>query len=384
MVIILSRAGLELDPSALRRLKWTVARLGLIPWFFEAAVVAVTTHYLMALDWSWAFLLGSIIAAVSPAVVVPCLFRLRNKGYGVAKGIPTLIIAVSGVDDAVSVAMFGIIFSIMFSSDSLYYQIAQGPISIIGGLGFGAIWGWLCQYVPEKDDAFAVPLRILMLLGGGLLAVFGSEEIKYDGAGPLGCFTAAFMCSNYWSKQGWEVDENPAATAFQIFWMIFEPILFGITGAQIKLNELDPNFVYVGVGCLLTGIIIRIFVTVIVGIGCGLNLKEKIFTALSWMAKATVQAALGPVALHAVTDDPEKKEFAETVLLMCILSILLTAPIGAVIISLSGPRLLTKTKAPPPVAEGWRRSHRPSIRDISIIDEEEERDVPEKIINRLS
>lgn len=85
LVIILTRAGLDLDPTALKRLKVTVPKLGLIPWVVEATVVAALTKYLLDLPWVWGFLLGSIIAAVSPAVVVPCLFRLRAKGYGVAK-----------------------------------------------------------------------------------------------------------------------------------------------------------------------------------------------------------------------------------------------------------------------------------------------------------
>lgn len=85
LVIILTRAGLDLDPNALKRLKITVPKLGLIPWLIEAFVIAILTKYLLDLPWIWGFFLGSVIAAVSPAVVVPCLFRLRSKGYGVAK-----------------------------------------------------------------------------------------------------------------------------------------------------------------------------------------------------------------------------------------------------------------------------------------------------------
>lgn len=107
-----------------------------------------------------------------------------------------------------------------------------------------------------------------------------------------------------------------------------------------------------------------------------MNLKEKIFVALSWMAKATVQAALGPVALDTIrnnnSSDPKAQSYAEITLLVCVLSIILTAPIGAIIITLSGPRLLTKTSAPPAIPDWRRRSHRPSIRDISIIDEDDE------------
>lgn len=152
--------------------------------------------------------------------------------------------------------------------------------------------------------------------------------------------------------------------------MIFEPILFGVTGAQIKINELEGKTVYLGLSCLVAGIVIRIVATMLVGIGSKLNLKEKVFIALSWMAKATVQAALGPGTLDEVDrDDQRQVEYAETVLTMCVLSILLTAPAGAIIISLSGPKLLTKTTAPVVPPEAWK-TRRPSIRDISIINED--------------
>ncbi|XP_018312857.1 mitochondrial sodium/hydrogen exchanger 9B2 [Mycetomoellerius zeteki] len=370
LVIILVRAGLDLDPVALKRLRITVPKLGLIPWVVETVVVAVSTKYLLDLPWVWGFLLGSVIAAVSPAVVVSCLFRLRAKGYGVAKGIPTLIIAISGIDDAVSVAIFGIIKSVMFSHDALWYQILQGPIAIIGGLGFGVMWGWLAKYVPEKGDPFIVPLRVLMLLGGGLLAVFGSEAIELGGAGPLAVVAAAFVSCYFWQQEGWEVDDNPVATSFEIFWMIFEPILFGVTGTQIKISALEGKTVYLGISCLVTGIIIRIGITVLLGIGSKLNLKEKMFIALALMSKASVQAALAPVSLDEVDkNDHQQVGYAEIVLMMCVLSVLLTAPTGAIMITLLGPKLLTKTTMPVSPPEAWK-TRRPSIRDISIINED--------------
>jgi len=376
LTIILIRAGLEMDPEAFKKVYVTILKLGLVPWTVEATVVAVMSHFLFDFPWIWAWALGSIIAAVSPAVVVPCLFRLRTKGYGVAKGIPTCIVAVAGIDDAASVAIFGIIASIMFGTGTMAYQIAQAPVCVIGGLAFGVIWGNLLRIVPEKGDSYVVPIRTLMLLGGGALAVFGSEKIGFEGAGPLGVVFAAFVSNYYWCQQGWEIEDNPVATAFEIFWMIFEPILFGITGAAVKINELDPHVVSVGIGILSAAAVIRILSTVAIAVGDKLNLKEKVFVALSWMAKATVQAALGPVAIKRLAENPDatdrEKELAETVLMICVLSIVLTAPIGAILISVSGTKLLTKTK-PLHVVEGWRRSHRPSLYDISIIDEEEDR-----------
>lgn len=91
LTIILIRAGLEIDPEAFKKVYVSILKLSLVPWTIECTVVAVMSYFLFDFPWIWAFALGAIMAAVSPAVVVPCLFRLRTKGYGVAKGIPTCI-----------------------------------------------------------------------------------------------------------------------------------------------------------------------------------------------------------------------------------------------------------------------------------------------------
>ncbi|KAJ0181768.1 hypothetical protein K1T71_002490 [Dendrolimus kikuchii] len=374
LTIILTRAGLDLDPIALKKFFFTVIKLALVPWTFECVLCAVMSYFLLGLPWDWAFLLGSIVAAVSPAVIVPCLFRLREKGYGVSKGIPTLVLAVSGVDDAASVAIFGIVSSVMFSNSSLTMNIIQGPMSIFGGIAFGIICGYLVKFIPERNDAFLVPLRVMLLLAGGLMSVLGSEEIGWGGAGPLAVIVFAFVACKNWAELGWELEDNPVATAFEIFWMFVEPMLFAITGAQVVIEDLEPHLVLIGSGILGTCVILRAVLTSTCAVRSNLNMREKIFVGLAWMAKATVQAALGPVALDEVRKmvgaDPILVEYAESVLTVCILSIVITAPIGAIVITLTGPRLLSKTSKPP-VLEGWRRSHRPSIRDISIIDEEE-------------
>ncbi|CAH2008989.1 unnamed protein product [Acanthoscelides obtectus] len=369
LVIILIRAGLELDPNALPRLKFAVLKLAILPWITEAAVVTVTSAYILDLPWKFAVLLGSIIAAVAPAVVVPCLFRLRSKGYGVSKGIPTLIIAVASVDDAASVAMFGVLKSIVFSDSSLVSIILQGPLSIVGGIAFGAAWGYICSIAPERNDPFATPLRVLLLLAGGMGAVFGGGLVGYGGAGPLACVAAGFVAIYMWSKIGWDVADNPAATAFEIFWMIFQPILFGITGARVKVNDLKPELLGLCLGVLITGIVIRMVITICLGIGCKLNNKEKVFVSIAWMCKAIVQAALGPVALSLVPQDTKDHEAAEKILMTCILSIILTAPTGALLLTVLGPHLLTKAKMPTLTEVRMRKkSRRLSIRDITIPD----------------
>lgn len=133
--------------------------------------------------------------------------------------------------------------------------------------------------------------------------------------------------------------------AFDVFWVIFEPILFSVTGTQIILSELDETAVYLGTACLLIGIVARMLITISVGVGSNFNIKEKFFIALACMAKATVQAALGPALLEKVnkSEEVEHKRYGDVVLVVCFLSILLTAPIGAFVIMLSGPKLLKKT-----------------------------------------
>lgn len=93
---------------------------------------------------------------------------------------------------------------------------------------------------------FQTPLRILLLFVGCAISVFGSEILGYSGAGPLGCVTAAFTALVVWSKQGWDIEKNPASEGFEILWMFFEPILFSVTGAQIKFSELDGNILLIG------------------------------------------------------------------------------------------------------------------------------------------
>lgn len=104
--------------------------------------------------------------------------------------------AISGIDDAASVAIFGILASILFGTGGLTYQISQAPVCVVGGLLFGVIWGVLLKFFPENGDAYVIPIRTLMLFAGGLLAVFGSEKVGYEGAGPLGVVFAAFVGYN--------------------------------------------------------------------------------------------------------------------------------------------------------------------------------------------
>ncbi|KAI8422646.1 hypothetical protein MSG28_006420 [Choristoneura fumiferana] len=297
LVIILTRAGLGLDAEVLKKHYAAVLQLGLLPWIVECIAIAVTTRYLLGLPWIWGFLLGSMIASVSPAVVVPCLFRLRDVGYGVSKGIPTLVLAATAIDDSVSVAVFSIILNAMFSTGSMTWNIIKGPLSIIAGVVLGSLWGAMTSIIPEKGDVYVVPLRFLALFLGGLFSLFISSLIGWSGAGPLAIVCSGFIAAFYWEQQGWAINKNPVSNIFRILWIFFEPILFAFTGAQITAN---PEVLKMGAICLISCLVLRVIATFLVSFGCGLNNKEKLFIGLTWMAKATVQAALGPAALDLI------------------------------------------------------------------------------------
>ncbi|CAH0714537.1 unnamed protein product, partial [Brenthis ino] len=349
LVIILMRAGLGLDAGVLKKHYIAVLQLGLLPWLVECIAISVTTHFLLNLPWIWGFLLGSMIASVSPAVVVPCLFRLRDAGYGVSKGIPTLLLAAAAIDDSVSVAVFAIILNAMFSTGSMTFNIIKGPLSIIVGVVLGSLWGAFVSVVPEKGDIYVVPLRFLALFLGGLFSLFISSLIGWSGAGPLAIVSSGFIAAYYWDKQGWPVNKNPVSNLFRIQWIFFEPILFAFTGAQITLSALDPQVIAMGAICLVSCLVLRAIFTFFISFGCGLNAKEKFFIGLTWLAKATVQAALGPAALDLVhsgqttgVSPTEEEKYAKTILAVSVLSVIISAPIGAILIALTGPRLLSR------------------------------------------
>ncbi|PSN30829.1 hypothetical protein C0J52_17334 [Blattella germanica] len=203
LVVILIRAGLGLDPSALKRLSWVVLRLSIFPSVVEVLFVAIMMHFLLDFPWLWGLLMGTVLAAVSPAVVIPCSVHLQDKGYGRKKGIPTLIIAAASVDDINAISAFGVLLGIIFSTGNQTMQLLQGPLGLVIGLISGSIMGFFLQYVPQKNDEYVVTLRTLLLACGSLLLMFGIDALGYKGAGPLGCMVAGFVACHGWRAQGW-------------------------------------------------------------------------------------------------------------------------------------------------------------------------------------
>ncbi|XP_064597395.1 sodium/hydrogen exchanger 9B2-like [Liolophura sinensis] len=347
LCVILIRAGLGLDPKALKKTFGIAFRLAAIPGWVECGIDGIVAHYLLGLPWLWAFVLGFVMSAVSPAVVVPSMIGLQEKGLGVGEGIPTLLIAGASLNDVVAISGFGITLGIAFSKADLVYTILHGPLEAIIGIAWGVIFGVVLWYIPAKKHESKVIFRTILICGGGIFALFGSRAAHFPGAGALGTLIMAFVAGLGWRKEGWVAGSNPVGEILVKVWRVFQPLLFGLIGNEIDINKLDGSVVGLGIAMLFIGLILRTIVAFFSAFGYTFNMKEKFFIALSWLPKATVQAAIGPVALDTAREigaDEETIQTAMKILAMAVLSIIITAPIGAAAIALSAPRLLKKVE----------------------------------------
>jgi len=351
LTVILLMAGLELDPVALWNLSAMVIRATFIPCFVEATAVAVLSVLLLGFTWPIGFMLGFVLAAVSPAVIIPSLMNLSERGYGVAKGIPTLVIAACSADDVVAISGFGIFLGITFKENaSVTTLVLHGPIEVCIGLAFGIAWGILAQWIPNRNHKNVAFFRFLILFMGGLIALFGAHQIHYDGAGGLAAIIMAFVAGMRWRKEGWG-DHNPVTNTFRKMWIILEPVIFALIGTEIQVDKIEWSTLGMGVLVLILALVLRMIGTYF-AVSCGnLNSKEKIFMAFAWLPKATVQAALGPIFLDNVlknnlNGDVVNPETGQSILTLAVLSILITAPLGAIAILALGPLLLTNDDAP--------------------------------------
>lgn len=358
MTMILLRAGLGLNPLVLCRLSTVVLRVAVFPCSVEAVTVAVVSHYLLDLPWQWGFLLGFILSAVSPAVLVPSLLTLQSNGYGENKGIATLVIAASSLDNIYAITIFGIFLSAIFSQGSIMELVVQGPLEVLIGIIWGILIGVISIYIPHSDEKSVIKLRTIMVCASGLLAVLGSQLVGYAGAGPLGCIVGAFVAGCGWRAFSSTSTYEPVMLHLTEYWLLLQPFLFGLIGTEIDISSLGGNSLQVAglsAAVITIGVVVRMLACCISVQGCGLNFQETLFVGLSWLPKATVQAAIGPVALDLARSIAFNQEqnihLAEKVLMIAVLSVILTAPIGAIGILGAGPLLLTRSKTEESIIE---------------------------------
>ncbi|XP_075399654.1 sodium/hydrogen exchanger 9B1 [Tenrec ecaudatus] len=339
LTIILIRAGLGLDPQALKHLKNVCFRLSMGPCIIEACAAAVFSHFIMKFPWKWAFLLGFVVGAVSPAVVVPSMLFLQDNGFGIEKGIPTLLIAASSLDDILAITGFNACMSIVFTSGNIFHHLLLSLMEVFVGVVLGALLGFFIRYFPSRDQASVPWKRACLILVMCVSAVLGSHRIGLHGIGGLCTLVLTFLSGISWSREKIRVQKIIAS-----LWNVFQPLLFGLVGSEVSVSSLPSNAIGVCVATLSLALLVRIFATFLLMCFTGFNFKEKIFIALAWMPKATVQAVLGPLALETARNGEHRhlEGYAQNVMTLAFLAILITAPNGALLIGILGPKMLAR------------------------------------------
>lgn len=333
LIIILTRAGLGLDIASLKKIGRPAFLMCFVPATFELVGMLILAPRLMGMSLLEAAVMGAVLAAVSPAVVVPRMVKLMEEGYGVKEGIPQLILAGASVDDVYVIVLFSTFSGMMQGEGASVIRFVNIPVSIILGMIIGLTIGILLAFYFQKvhirDTA-----KVLIILGISFLLAAAEDSLTT----PV-TFSAliAIMFIGVGLQRKREAVAKRLAVKYGKLWVAAEVFLFVLVGATVNIGYLGR----VGVRALLViagALLFRMAGVWVCLLGTGLKRGEKAFTMLAYTPKATVQAAIGgiPLALGFACGD--------TVLTVAVLAIVLTAPLGAFAIDLSYRKLLTKSK----------------------------------------
>ncbi|MCI6090528.1 MAG: cation:proton antiporter [Erysipelotrichaceae bacterium] len=326
LIIILTRAGLGLDLSALRKLGRPAILMCFLPATFELLAVLLLAPTLLDLSPLESLILGSVLAAVSPAVVVPRMVKLMDEGY---KGIPDLILAGASVDDVYVIVLFSTFIGMAQGQGANIMSFINIPISIFLGILIGLLLGYVLAFF-FKNIHIRDTSKVLIILSISLLLVVLEDSLTTS-------ITFSSLISIMFIGVGLKKNREIVAKRLSIkygkLWVGAEVFLFVLVGATVNINYLT----HVGFKALLLiilALIFRMFGVFICLLKTKLNKKEKLFAMIAYTPKATVQAAIGgiPLSLGLACGD--------IVLTVAVLAIILTAPLGAFAIDLSYKKLL--------------------------------------------
>ena len=336
LIIILLRAGLGISREALNRVGLAAVKLSFIPGVLEGLAVAALATMLLDFGWIQGGILGFILAAVSPAVIVPMMIQLSERGVGTDKNIPTLILAAASVDDVVAITIFSAFLGMYSGAHvNIGIQLAWIPVSILLGVGFGIISGLILVKLFERRHIRDTK-KVLLILGIAIMLTALETALKnrMDIAALLGVMTIGFIL----------LEKRPAvahrlSAKFGKIWVFAEILLFVLVGAQVN-PAVAAEAGGIGLLIITGGLFARSLGVLLSTIGSHLNARERFFCVIAYWPKATVQAAIGAIPLTLGV------EGGETIMAVAVLSILVTAPLGAVGIRFGAPRLLSQD-APP-------------------------------------
>lgn len=331
LIIILTRAGLGLDISGLKKIGRPAVLMCFVPASFELLGMILIAPKLMGMTTLEAAIMGSVLAAVSPAVVVPRMVKLMDEGYGTAKGIPQLILAGASVDDVYVIVLFSTFTGMAQGGKASVLSFVNIPVSIILGVAIGLALGFALAFFFKKVHLRDTSKVLIILSISFLLA---AAEDHLSTAITFSSLIAIMFLGVGLQKKREEVAKRLSAK-FSKLWVAAEVFLFVLVGATVNIGYLGN----VGVKALLViigALVFRMLGVFVCLLGTKLSSKERLFAMMAYTPKATVQAAIGgiPLAMGLAC--------GETVLTVAVLAIVLTAPLGAFAIDLSYKKLLEK------------------------------------------
>ncbi len=333
LIVILLRAGFELRKDTLKKVGRPVLLLALFPPLFETLAAATVCVYTAGLSWNEGLMLGIILSAVSPAAVVPLMIRFRNEKRGTEKGIPTMILAASSLNNVLVLILFSILVVFLSGNETMSASaIAAIPVSMTTGIVIGILCGLLLIKIFDRFNPRATR-RVLLILAVAVVFLRLEKELApwVPFAALLAVMTLGYILLNKREKYAHEISQKLSK-----IWILAEMILFTLVGAEVN-PEIAFKTGLVGLLIIGGGLLVRSLVTWLCLIGTNLNMREKGFVVISYIPKATVQAAIGAVPL-ALTHSAG----AEIILAVAVLSIVVTAPMGAIAIEITGRHWLEK------------------------------------------
>lgn len=321
LVIILTRAGLSLDLSDLKKVGRPAVLMCFVPACVEMAGTVLLAPALLGITRLEAAIMGSVIAAVSPAVIVPRMIRLMEEGYGTKKSIPQLLLAGASVDDVFVIVMFTAFTSLASTGDVSPVSFLQIPISIVLGIVVGAVVGMLL-IIFFKAFHMRDSVKLLIILSFSFLLI--EMQNRLEGIVPISGLLA-IMSLGIVIRQKYDILARRLSGKYNKLWVGAEVFLFVLVGATVDLHYA----IAAGIGAVilvLGALVFRMAGVALCLIKTDLNWKERIFCMVSYAPKATVQAAIGALPLSMGLP------CGQIVLTVAVLSILITAPFGAICI----------------------------------------------------
>ena len=332
LVAILTRAGLSLSFDKLKKVGRPAIFLSFIPASVEMLALIFFSKKFFKIDTIDAGIMAAVLAAVSPAIVVPRMIKLIDEGYGADKNIPQMILAGASVDDVFVIVFFSSFLALKTGGSLSAMSFFNIPISIASGVILGIIVGKIVAVIFEKvkmNDIY----KAMVFVGTSFLMLRLEKLLENYLA--LSALIAIMVAGITINRENTKL-ANDLLASYNRLWKVFELFLFVLVGISVDLAYVREAG-FLAVILILLGLIFRMVGVNISLIKTNLNKNERIFTSFAYLPKATVQAAIGPVALQMGLAS------GNLILSVSVIAILLTAPLGAILTDKTYKKLLKKS-----------------------------------------